>query len=123
MHLSKCKTTAARHLLITAPLDARLQDIFNISSLGELKPSQFIARSRALISQQEMSDSVLCELLLAKLPYEIQVALATTVGTRKATKRVCFSCRCCNLSFASILSGQFCDEAILFHPAWQCRIK
>ena len=64
----------------TAPLDARLQDILNVSSLGDLKPSQFLARARARISKNDMSDSVLIEILVAKLSYEAQIALATIVG-------------------------------------------
>ena len=57
-----------------------MQDILNVSSLGELKPSQFLARARARISKDDMLDSVLIEILVAKLPYEAQKAVATAVG-------------------------------------------
>ena len=48
--------------------------------MGDLKPSQFLARARARISKDDISDSVLIEILVAKLPYEAQIALATAVG-------------------------------------------
>ena len=47
---------------------------------GDLKPSQFLARARARISKDDMSDSVLIEILVAKLPYEAHIALSTAVG-------------------------------------------
>ena len=63
----------------TAQLDVRLQETLNISSLEDLKPSQFLAKARAKISKD---DSVLIEILVVQLPNEAEIALATAIGMR-----------------------------------------
>ena len=74
--------TEIKQLLIetyTAPLDERLQSVLDSTNLADVKPSQFLSRARATISTTDMSDSVLCEVLMPKLPPEVQIALASVV--------------------------------------------
>ena len=53
------------------PLDQQLQELLRIQSLGDLKPSDFLEQARLAVSRDDMSDAVLCEILMMKLPTEV----------------------------------------------------
>jgi len=61
-------------------LDQRLQELLNLSSIGLLKPSEFLMRARCKISADHMSDAVLCEIIMMKLPTEVQTSLSIMLG-------------------------------------------
>ena len=61
-------------------LDQRLQELLNLPSLGDLKPSDFLSQARCAISALDMSDAVLCEILMMKLPHEVQTTLSIILG-------------------------------------------
>ena len=48
--------------------------------MGDLKPSEFLNRLRSSISEDDMSDAVLCELVMNKLPQQVQLSLVPTLG-------------------------------------------
>ena len=50
------------------PLDQHLHELLNAPSLGEVKPSEFLNEARRAIKVEDMSDAVICEILLTKLP-------------------------------------------------------
>jgi len=45
-------------------------------TLGDLKPSEVLCQARGFISATFMSDAVLCEILMSKLPQQVQTALS-----------------------------------------------
>ena len=63
------------------PLDQWLQELLRIQSLGDLKPSDFLEQSRLAVSCDDMSDAVLCEILMIKLPTEVQTTLSIILGS------------------------------------------
>ena len=65
----------------TRPLDQRLQELLRISSLGDLEPSDFLEQARSAVSRDDMSDAVLCEILIMKLPTEVQTTLSIILGS------------------------------------------
>ena len=52
----------------------------SVDSLGDVKPSEFLNRLRSSISEDDMSDAVLCELVMNKLPQQVQLSLVPTLG-------------------------------------------
>ena len=62
------------------PLDQRLLELLNAPSLGEVKPSEFLNEARRAIKVEDMSDAVLCEILMTKLPQEVQTSLSIVSG-------------------------------------------
>ena len=63
------------------PLDERLQELLRIPSRGDLKPSDFLEQARLAVSRDDISDAVLCEILMMKLPTEVQTTLSIIVGS------------------------------------------
>ena len=63
------------------PLDEQLQELLRIPSLGDLKPSDFSEQARSAVSRDDMSDAVLCEILMMKLPTEVQTTLSIILGS------------------------------------------
>ena len=63
------------------PLDQRLQELLRIPSLGDLKPSDFLEQVHLAVSRDDMSDAVLCEILMMKLPTEVQTTLSVILGS------------------------------------------
>ena len=63
------------------PLDQRLQELLRIQSLCDLKPSDFLEQARLAVSRDDMSDAVLCEILMMKLPTEVQTTLSIILGS------------------------------------------
>ena len=63
------------------PLDQQLQELLRIPSLGNLKPSDFLEQARLAVSRDDMSDAVLCEILMMKLPTEVQTTLSIILGS------------------------------------------
>ena len=63
------------------PLDQRLQELLRIPSLGDLKPSDFLEQARLAVSRDDKSDAVLCEILIMKLPTEVQTTLSIILGS------------------------------------------
>ena len=53
------------------PLDQRLQELLQIPSLGDIKPSDFLEQAHSAVSRDDMSDAVLCEILMMKLSTEV----------------------------------------------------
>ena len=64
------------------PLDQRLHELLNASSLGEVKPLEFLNEASRAVKREveDMSDAVLCEILMIKLPQEIQTSLSIVSG-------------------------------------------
>ena len=56
----------------TPSLAERVHTIMSVDSLGDVKPSEFLNRLRSSISEDDMSDAVLCELVMNKLPQQVQ---------------------------------------------------
>ena len=52
-----------------------------IPSLGDLKPSDFLEQARLAVSRDDMSDAVLCEILMMKLSSEVQTTLSIILGS------------------------------------------
>ena len=52
-----------------------------ILSLGDLKPSDILEQARSAVSRDDMSDAVLCEILMMKLPTEVQITLSIILGS------------------------------------------
>ena len=63
------------------PLDQQLQELLRIPSVGDLKPSDFLEQARLAVSRDDMSDAVLCEILMMKLPTEVQTTLSVILGS------------------------------------------
>ena len=63
------------------PLDQQLQELLQLPSLGDLKPSDFLEQARSAVSGDDMSDAVLCEILMMKLPTEVQTTLSVILGS------------------------------------------
>ena len=63
------------------PLDQRLQELLRILSLGDLKQSDFLEQAHLAVSGDDMSDAVLCEILMMKLPTEVQTTLSIILGS------------------------------------------
>ena len=63
------------------PLDQQLQELLRIPSLGDLKPSDFLEQARLAVSRDDMSDTVLCEILTMKLPTKVQTTLSIILGS------------------------------------------
>ena len=64
----------------TPSLAERVHTIISVDSLGDVKPSKFLNRLRSSISEDDMSDAVLCELVMNKLPQQVQLSLVPTLG-------------------------------------------
>ena len=64
----------------TPSLAERVHTIMSVDSLGNVKPSEFLNRLRSSISEDDMSDAVLCELVMNKLPQQVQLSLVPTLG-------------------------------------------
>ena len=64
----------------TPSLAERVHTIMSVDSLGDAKPSEFLNRLRSSISEDDMSDAVLCELVMNKLPQQVQLSLVPTLG-------------------------------------------
>ena len=62
-------------------LDQRLQELLQIPSLGDLKPSDFLEQACLAASRDDMSDAVLCKILMMKLPTEVQTTLSIILGS------------------------------------------
>ena len=62
------------------PLDQRWHELLNAPSLGEVKPSEFLNEARRAIKVEDMSDAVLCEILMTKLQQEVQTSLSIVSG-------------------------------------------
>lgn len=62
-------------------LDQSLQELLSLPSLGDLAPSKFLTQARREISKNDMSDAVLCEILMNKLPLEVQNSLSIVLGS------------------------------------------
>ena len=60
------------------PLDQRLQELLRIPSLGDLKPSE---QARSAVSGDDMSNAVLCEIPMMKLPTKVQTTLSIILGS------------------------------------------
>ena len=63
------------------PSDQRLQELLRIPSLGDLKPSDFLEQAHSAVSRDDMSDAVLWEILMMKLPTEVQTTLFIILGS------------------------------------------
>ena len=63
------------------PLDQQLQELLRIPSLGDLKPSDFLEQAHLAVSRDDMSDAVLCKILMMKLPTEVQTTLSIILGS------------------------------------------
>ena len=51
-----------------------------VDSLGDVKPSEFLNRLRSSISEDDMSNAIFCELVMNKLPQQVQLSLVPTLG-------------------------------------------
>ena len=65
---------------ISKPIDQRLHELLNAPSLGEVKPSEFLCEARRAIKMEDMSDALLCEILMTKSPQEVQTSLSIISG-------------------------------------------
>ena len=52
----------------------------SVNSLGDIKLSESLNRLRLSISEDDMSDAVLCELIRNKLPQQVQLSLVPILG-------------------------------------------
>ena len=50
------------------------------SSLGEVRPLELLNEARRVMKIEDMSDAVLCEILMIKFPQEVQTSLLIVSG-------------------------------------------
>lgn len=64
----------------------RIQQLFNITDLGDKKPSQLLRQLQQLVGSMHLDDSILEEIFLQKLPSNIQLILASNNNISLADK-------------------------------------